>query len=230
MAGPRPAPRLYSPPNSGSTVHEQTARMVPETDAMPYATTLLAPAPSRRMTAPWLMKTAIAPAISSAGNRHETTCSRAYHCNSANASCREFPKRGASNGIQSAAMKAAISSKSVRPSLLHSNGIADLLSTSIEVAVGAPKLGALPRSVGELVETALDGGEVGRRGHALCKPIDRAARPVGKVRMQSVENAVSDPRVFDDIERPQRRQMARHLRLRDIERRRQLAHAKRGFA
>ena len=127
------------------------------------------------MTAPWLMKTAIAPAISSAGNRHETTCSRAYHCSSANASCSEFSKRGASNGIHSAAMNAAVSSSSVRPSVLHSNGMADLLSTSIEVAVGAPELGALPRPVGEFVETALDDGEVRRLGHAVVRG-DRSRR------------------------------------------------------
>src|SRR5512134_1249673 len=148
--------------------------MVPEIEAMPYATTLLAPAPSRRMTAAWLMKTAIAPAISSAGNRHETTCSRAYHCNSANASCREFPKRGASNGIQSDAMKAAISSKSVRPSVLHSNGMADLLSTSIEVAAVAPERCALPGPLREFMETAQDSGKFQGPGHAVGKEIDHA--------------------------------------------------------
>jgi hypothetical protein len=35
MAGPSPAPRLYMPPNKGSTVQLQTARMVPDTEATP---------------------------------------------------------------------------------------------------------------------------------------------------------------------------------------------------
>jgi len=35
VAGPNPAPRIQMPPNSGSTVHEHTARIAPETDATP---------------------------------------------------------------------------------------------------------------------------------------------------------------------------------------------------
>jgi hypothetical protein len=35
MAGPSPAPRRYMPANNGSTVQEQTASIVPETDATP---------------------------------------------------------------------------------------------------------------------------------------------------------------------------------------------------
>ena len=52
MAGPSPAPRLCIPEKSGITVHEQTARIVPETAATVYATNLLAPGPKYLMTAP----------------------------------------------------------------------------------------------------------------------------------------------------------------------------------
>ena len=91
-------------------------------------------------------------------------------------------------------------------------------------------VGALSRPVGEFVETALDGGEIRRLGHAVGKVIDHAARPARQPRMHAIEDAVGDPPVFDDIERAQRRQMPRHLRLGDIERRRQLAHAERRLA
>ena len=35
IAGPKPAPRFQMPANNGNTVQEQTARMVPETEATP---------------------------------------------------------------------------------------------------------------------------------------------------------------------------------------------------
>ena len=43
VAGPRPAPIRQIPENKGNTVHEHTARIVPETDATPYDATLGAP-------------------------------------------------------------------------------------------------------------------------------------------------------------------------------------------
>src|SRR5512144_189611 len=159
------------------------------------------------MTAPRLMKTAMAPAISSAGNRHEITCSRAYHCNSANASWSEFPQRGASNGTHSAAMNAAVSNNKVRPSVRHSNGMADLLLTSIGIAIVAPEIGALPRPVGEIPEPLIDGLEVAHLRHAGYEVIDHAARPARQTRIEPIKDAVGDPRVFDDVERAEYRQM-----------------------
>jgi hypothetical protein len=49
-AGPRPAPLLYIPEKSGRTVHEQTARIVPETDATLYERNLFALAPKYFIT------------------------------------------------------------------------------------------------------------------------------------------------------------------------------------
>ena len=86
IAGPRPAPLLCIPENKGRTVHEQTARIVPETDATRYATHFFAPAPKYFITAFWLTKTAITPAMKKAGTRQSKTCSCAYHFASANAS------------------------------------------------------------------------------------------------------------------------------------------------
>lgn len=77
VAGPRPAPRLYMPAKRGSTVQEQTASMVPETDATEYATHFLAEAPRYFITDCWLTKTEMAPAMKKAGMRQNSTCSRA---------------------------------------------------------------------------------------------------------------------------------------------------------
>jgi len=44
------------------------------------------------MTDAWLKKTEMAPAIKNAGTRHNSTCSRAYHCTRAMASKMGPPK------------------------------------------------------------------------------------------------------------------------------------------
>ena len=51
VAGPMPAPRVYSPAKRGNTVQEQTAKTVPDTDATPYDKALLALGPKYRITA-----------------------------------------------------------------------------------------------------------------------------------------------------------------------------------
>jgi hypothetical protein len=53
--------------------------MEPDTDATPYASTFLAPAPKYFMTAAWDTKQAMAPAMKKAGTRQRITCSWAYH-------------------------------------------------------------------------------------------------------------------------------------------------------
>lgn len=78
MAGPRPAPRLWMLENNGKMVQLHTTRIVPETEAIRYATHFLAPAPKYFMMELWLTNTLITPAMKKAGNRHSTTCSRAY--------------------------------------------------------------------------------------------------------------------------------------------------------
>ena len=67
------------PANSGRTVQEQTARIVPDTLATPYASTLFALAPRYFITDASLTNTPMAPAMKNAGIRHSSTCSRAYH-------------------------------------------------------------------------------------------------------------------------------------------------------
>src|SRR4030042_3917797 len=67
------------PAKRGRTVQEQTARIVPETEATPYAINLFAFAPRYFITEAWLTKTEIAPAMKNAGTRHKSTCSLAYH-------------------------------------------------------------------------------------------------------------------------------------------------------
>src|SRR4030065_1501132 len=79
IAGPSPAPLLCILEKSGRIVHEQTASIVPETEATVYATHFFAWAPKYFNTDAWLTKTEITPAIKNAGRRHRITCSRAYH-------------------------------------------------------------------------------------------------------------------------------------------------------
>ena len=79
IAGPNPAPRFQIPAKRGSTVQEQTARMVPDTEATPYDMTFFAPAPRYFITAAWETNTDMAPAIKKAGTKHSSTCSCAYH-------------------------------------------------------------------------------------------------------------------------------------------------------
>lgn len=86
IAGPRPAPLWYIPKNRGRTVHEHTAKIVPETEATPYERTLFAFAPKYFITEDLLTKTDIAPAMKRAGTRQSRTCSRAYHFVNARAS------------------------------------------------------------------------------------------------------------------------------------------------
>ncbi|OPZ05954.1 MAG: Na(+)-translocating NADH-quinone reductase subunit F [Alphaproteobacteria bacterium ADurb.BinA305] len=59
-------------------MQEQTARMVPETDATEYDSHFDALGPKYVITAAWLTKTPMAPAMKKAGTRHSSTCSRAY--------------------------------------------------------------------------------------------------------------------------------------------------------
>src|SRR4030043_1035653 len=79
IAGPSPAPLLCILENNGKIVHEQTARIEPETEATEYSTHFFAWAPKYLITDAWLTKTEITPAIKNAGRRHKITCSRAYH-------------------------------------------------------------------------------------------------------------------------------------------------------
>src|SRR4030042_5002746 len=95
------------PENRGRTVHEQTARMVPDTDATPYASALFALGPRYFLTEAWLTNTPIAPAMKNAGTRHSSTCSRAYHFTSSNASRSALSNRGTPSGSQYAAAKSA---------------------------------------------------------------------------------------------------------------------------
>ena len=67
------------PVKSGRIVQEHTARILPDTAATPYASTFFALGPKYFITAAWLTKTPIAPAMKNAGIRHSNTCSRAYH-------------------------------------------------------------------------------------------------------------------------------------------------------
>ena len=60
-------------------VHEQTARIVPETAATVYASHFFAFAPKYFKTDPWLINTEMTPAMKNAGSKHRMTCSRAYH-------------------------------------------------------------------------------------------------------------------------------------------------------
>ena len=110
-------------------------------------------------------------------------------------------------------MNAAVSHSSVRPSVLHSNGMAD---SSPSVPTAAQSNSA--RSAGRLGiacnRAAITPKFVSRR-HTGREVIDHAPRPAGKGRMQPVEHAVGHPAVFDHAERAQRGQMAGHLRLRD---------------
>src|SRR4030042_1074856 len=91
------------PENRGSTVQEQTARMVPETEATPYERTLFAFGPRYLITEAWLTNTPIAPAMKNAGTRHRSTCSRAYHFTSSNASRSALSNRGTPTGSQAGA-------------------------------------------------------------------------------------------------------------------------------
>ena len=52
------------------------------------------------MTAAWLTKLAMAPAMKNAGTRHSSTCSRAYHLVSANASVTAPSNLGTPTGSQ----------------------------------------------------------------------------------------------------------------------------------
>ncbi len=90
IAGPRPAPLLCIEEKSGRTVQEQTAKIVPETDATKYAFHFFAFAPKYFITDCWLINTAITPAIKNAGTRQSRTCSSAYHLASENASIIAF--------------------------------------------------------------------------------------------------------------------------------------------
>jgi hypothetical protein len=64
---------------SGRIVQEQTAKMLPDTAATPYARIFFALGPKYFITAAWLTNTPIAPAMKNAGIRQSSTCSCAYH-------------------------------------------------------------------------------------------------------------------------------------------------------
>src|SRR3972149_4744369 len=86
------------PAKSGRTVHEQTARTGPETEATPNASALLARAPRDFITDAWVTKTERAPARKRAGTRHRSTCSRAYHLRRWSASSTAPSNRGEPTG------------------------------------------------------------------------------------------------------------------------------------
>jgi hypothetical protein len=88
--------------NSGSIVHEQTARMVPETAATVYASHFFALAPKYLITDPWLTKTEITPAMKNAGRRHNITCSLAYHLTRSRVAAIAVLKRALSIGMKNA--------------------------------------------------------------------------------------------------------------------------------
>jgi hypothetical protein len=67
------------PINKGRIVHEQTARIDPDTEATEYERNLFALAPKYLITEAWLTNTTIAPAMKKAGMRQSRTCSCAYH-------------------------------------------------------------------------------------------------------------------------------------------------------
>ena len=66
------------PPNKGRTVHEQTARIVPETEATLYERIFLACGPKYFNTDACETKTAMAPAMKKAGTRQASTCADKY--------------------------------------------------------------------------------------------------------------------------------------------------------
>jgi hypothetical protein len=66
------------PPNKGRTVQEQTARIVPETEATLYERSFFAFGPKYFNTAVCEIKTAMAPAMKNAGTRQVNTCADKY--------------------------------------------------------------------------------------------------------------------------------------------------------
>lgn len=69
VAGPIPAPRVYIPSKRGNTVHEHTARIVPETDATEYARIFFACTPKYLRTDAWETNIAMAPSIKKIWNQ-----------------------------------------------------------------------------------------------------------------------------------------------------------------
>jgi len=67
---------------------------VPEVEATPYASTLLALGPRCRNTALGEKKQAMAPAMNMAGTTHASVWNWAYHCNMKNASMMAFRMPG----------------------------------------------------------------------------------------------------------------------------------------
>jgi hypothetical protein len=104
------------PENRGSTVQEQTARMVPDTAATGYATHFDALAPRYFMTDAWRTKTLMAPAMKSACTRHSSTWARAYSCSMAKDSFQDACTRGLSTGRNHAAANTA----TINPSFVRS--------------------------------------------------------------------------------------------------------------
>lgn len=70
--------RFVDPIKRGSTVHEHTAKIAPDTEATAYASHRLAFDPRYFITDCLDMKFSIAPAIKNAGIRQNSTCSLAY--------------------------------------------------------------------------------------------------------------------------------------------------------
>jgi hypothetical protein len=74
IAGPSPAPFLLIPVNNGRIVHEQTARIAPETAATEYAKTFFVSAPKYFKTDSFEINAAMAPDMKNAGIKHVATC------------------------------------------------------------------------------------------------------------------------------------------------------------
>jgi hypothetical protein len=106
--------------NKGSTVHEHTARIVPETAATVYAIHFLACAPKYFNTEAWLTKTEITPAMKNAGRRHNIKCSRAYHFTRSSVAAIALLKRALSIGKKKANAKIIVIQASILSSFLSS--------------------------------------------------------------------------------------------------------------
>ena len=81
--------------------------MPPDTAATVYYSHFLALAPKYFNTETWLTNTAITPAMKNAGNRHSTTCSRAYHWARSSVAFIAVVNRVFCNGMKNTAVKIA---------------------------------------------------------------------------------------------------------------------------
>jgi len=75
--------------------------------------------PKYFITAPWLIKTAITPAIKKAGKRHSITCSRAYHLVRSNIAITASLKLALVSGMKKANKKTADIHKNIEISFFQ---------------------------------------------------------------------------------------------------------------